>query len=55
MKTIQQLALFALCAVTICCIRTNAQTKSQAPQEPKTKIEAFEAKTGVVIISGFST
>jgi len=54
MKTIQQLALFILCAATIYSTRTNAQTILQVPQEPKTKIEAFEAQTGLVIICGFS-
>lgn len=37
------------------CGRANAQaTKSEAVPAPKTKIEAFQAKTGSVIIGGFS-
>jgi len=55
MKPVLRLTLCILCTVMIGCNRTNAQTKVGPSQEPKTKLQAFEAKTGVVVISGFST
>jgi hypothetical protein len=55
MKVIQQLALCALLSATMFCTVMLGQTVTTAPQPPRTKIEAFMAQTGVVIVSGFST
>lgn len=55
MKHALKITLCILCTAMIGCSRTSAQSKAAPSQEPKTKLEAFEAKTGVVIISGFST
>src|ERR1035437_320697 len=55
MKHALKITLCILCTTMIGCSRTSAQSKAAPAQEPKTKLQAFEAKTGVVIISGFST
>lgn len=55
MKHALKITLCILCTAMIGCSRTSAQSKAAPSQEPKTKLQAFEAKTGVVIISGFST
>jgi hypothetical protein len=54
MKHILGITLCVLCTAMVGCNRTNAQTNAGPSQEPKTKLQAFEAKTGVVIIRGFS-
>ena len=55
MKSIQRLALFAICLSALGGTLTKAQTTAQPQQEPKTRLQAFEAQTGMVIIKGFST
>lgn len=54
MTHIQRLLLCVLSVSIVGCTKTNPQTKVEARHEAKTKLEAFQAKTGVVIISGFS-
>jgi hypothetical protein len=54
MKQVQQMALCVLVICFVGCARTSSQTKAEPSHEAKTKLEAFEAKTGVVIIRGFS-
>jgi hypothetical protein len=49
----KKLSLLAL--IGIIASQAMAQNlKDSAPQAPKTKLEAFEAKTGAVIVQGFS-
>lgn len=55
MKPIPQLALVILSLVMLGSAPTGAQTPPQAPQEPPTKLEAFAARIGVVIIKGSSS
>jgi hypothetical protein len=43
-----------LCIGITGCTRTSAETKVEASREAKTKLEAFQAMTGAVIIKGFS-
>jgi len=54
MKSIQWLALCAFCVSVLGGTLTKGQTTAQSPQEPKTRLQAFEAQTGVVIIKGLS-
>ena len=54
MKSIQWLALCAFCVSVLGGTLTKGQTTPQSPQEPKTRLQAFEAQTCVVIIKGLS-
>jgi hypothetical protein len=51
MKTL--LAITMVSAIAL--VSVGQEQKTAAPIEPKTKLEAFEARTGAVIIRGFST
>lgn len=53
MKTLTKLAALASFSILICGI-CQAQAARPTPDEPKTTLETFQAKTGVVIIRGFT-
>mgnify|MGYP001564945940 CR=1 FL=1 len=47
--------LYAPLAITISMIGSaNTQAQVPTPQEPRTKLEAFEKQTGTVVVKGFS-
>jgi len=54
MKYVQRIVLCMLSIGIVACGRTSPQTKPEPSHKAKTKLEAFQAKTGVVIIRGFS-
>src|SRR5262245_19720870 len=56
-KIVKLSYVLTLCSFSAapCLAQTPTQQQANAPTPPATKLEAFSAKTGVVIIRGFST